>query len=610
MENNLINSRNIDNVKLVYGGKANSLIRLVEIGLPVPEFFVVPASYFYNYVNHNSLEDVITNLIKNKEYSKAKDIILNATFPTDMANEIFSMVDGLDLSEMSVRSSASNEDGESKSFAGQYNTYLNVSKDDLLSSIVNCWASILDDNVVSYIGDDTLDIYSVNVVVQKMINPDFAGVAFSMNPTSRSKNFSLIESCEGVGERLVSGETTPTRYIVRREIGVADIVIGKPMLANNHIKRLEEYLLTIEKEYGFPVDTEWCVLDDNIYILQARPITAFSNEVIMYEKRISRQKKLFELEIYNAGERDGIKAFTGDMYYFKPLFHFVNSEITHIYYDMISLEEFPNSVFRELDNNYDKLHDCYKIIKENCEYLENVMANNIALDVREFVKKLIEIQPYSSLGNLVGQNWKVTDRVKDLLFDYRNNHDTIIYRSTDYLANNLGGIVDPMYHKYLSVLTLGQILGDESIDILELEDRLKGFVYYNGNIYLTDMPQFLKRNGFSIREENESSDIQGGTAFGGVVTAPAKIIFSTNDFDKFNDGDILVTSMTTPKFTSVMKKAGGIITDEGGVTCHAAIVARELKVPCIVGTKNATTLIKDGDIVELNADGGIAKIIE
>ena len=124
----MINSRNIDNVKLVYGGKANSLIRLVEMGLPVPEFFVVPASYFYDYVKYNDLEDVIDNLIKNKEYSKAKDVILSATFPTDMVNEIYSLVDILDLSEMSVRSSASNEDGESKSFAGQYNTYLNVSK--------------------------------------------------------------------------------------------------------------------------------------------------------------------------------------------------------------------------------------------------------------------------------------------------------------------------------------------------------------------------------------------------------------------------------------------------------------------------------------------------
>ena len=161
--------------------------------------------------------------------------------------------------------------------------------------------------------------------------------------------------------------------------------------------------------------------------------------------------------------------------------------------------------------------------------------NKKALDQHiEFVKKLIEIQPYSSLGNLVGHNWQVTDRVKDLLFDYRNNYDTIIYRSTDYLANNLCDIVNPMYHKYLSVLTLGQILGDEVIDTLELEDRLKGFVYYGGNIYLTDMQQFLKGNAFSIREENVSSDIQGGTAFGGVVTAPAKIVFSTNDFDKFN----------------------------------------------------------------------------
>jgi len=81
-------------------------------------------------------------------------------------------------------------------------------------------------------------------------------------------------------------------------------------------------------------------------------------------------------------------------------------------------------------------------------------------------------------------------------------------------------------------------------------------------------------------------------------------------FDKLKQGDILVTTMTTPDFLFIMKKAAGFITDEGGITCHAAIVSRELKIPCIIGTKIATKVLKDGDLVEVDAKKGIVRIIK
>ena len=75
------------------------------------------------------------------------------------------------------------------------------------------------------------------------------------------------------------------------------------------------------------------------------------------------------------------------------------------------------------------------------------------------------------------------------------------------------------------------------------------------------------------------------------------------------NGDILVSPMTTPNFVPAMKLAAAIVTDEGGVMCHAAIVAREMKKPCIIGTKIATKVLKDGDIVEVDADKGVVKIL-
>lgn len=109
--------------------------------------------------------------------------------------------------------------------------------------------------------------------------------------------------------------------------------------------------------------------------------------------------------------------------------------------------------------------------------------------------------------------------------------------------------------------------------------------------------------------QNNIQIIKGTVAFKGKVQGIAKIVKTVEELDKVNDGDILVTQMTFPSFIMAMKRAAGFVTDEGGITCHAAIVAREMKKPCIIGTKNATVLLKDGDIVEVDAESGIVRKI-
>lgn len=111
-------------------------------------------------------------------------------------------------------------------------------------------------------------------------------------------------------------------------------------------------------------------------------------------------------------------------------------------------------------------------------------------------------------------------------------------------------------------------------------------------------------------ENSDSKVLKGSVAHKGKVVGPAKIVITASDFAKVNPGDILVASMTRPEFMPVIERCGGIVTDEGGITCHAAIVAREFKKPCIIGTRNATKVLKDGDVVEVDADRGMVKIIK
>ena len=98
-------------------------------------------------------------------------------------------------------------------------------------------------------------------------------------------------------------------------------------------------------------------------------------------------------------------------------------------------------------------------------------------------------------------------------------------------------------------------------------------------------------------------------AYQGKVRGKVKIVKNPKDMGKVKDGDILVTHQTVPEMIPAMKKASAFVTNSGGITCHAAIVAREMKKPCIVGTKVATKLLKDHDIIEVDAYKGIITII-
>lgn len=112
------------------------------------------------------------------------------------------------------------------------------------------------------------------------------------------------------------------------------------------------------------------------------------------------------------------------------------------------------------------------------------------------------------------------------------------------------------------------------------------------------------------REIQETNIIRGNCASKGKVTGIVKVCRGEKEISKMKEGNILVACMTQPEFVSAMKKAKAIVTDEGGLVCHAAIVSRELGIPCVIGTKIATKVLKDGMEVEVNADKGIVKILK
>lgn len=155
---------------------------------------------------------------------------------------------------------------------------------------------------------------------------------------------------------------------------------------------------------------------------------------------------------------------------------------------------------------------------------------------------------------------------------------------------------------------------EKEFDLNKLKKRIeycvciqnnKGFYMFEGK-KAKNVHQLL----FEKKEKKNVEIIKGLAASKGKAKGIVKIVLKTHDLINFRKGDVLVTSMTRPEMVVAMEKAAAIVTDEGGITSHAAIISRELSIPCIIATKIATKTLMDGDYVDVNANEGIIKVIK
>lgn len=161
--------------------------------------------------------------------------------------------------------------------------------------------------------------------------------------------------------------------------------------------------------------------------------------------------------------------------------------------------------------------------------------------------------------------------------------------------------------KYASPREIGNVMNGD-LTQKRLEERQKNCVFYwdseGHDCVVGKEADDVKDAILGSTELSDIDDFRGLTACMGKATGTVKVVKSAKEIDKVEEGDIIVAVMTRPDYVPAMKRAAAIVTDEGGVTCHAAIVSRELNIPCIIGTKIATKALKDGDHVEVNANHG------
>jgi len=232
----------------IAGGKGASLGEMTQAGIPVPGGFIVTTDAYNQ--------------------------------PLD-EKEIFAAFDKLEAQYVAVRSSATAEDSGSTSWAGQLETYLNVTKENLIDSIKKCWASIKTARATSYAQSNNIpgDKQKVAVVIQKMVDSQMAGVMFSANPVTSDRNQIILESCFGLGESLVQGLVTPDNFLIdKKSLTIINKNLTLNTLSDNQVIELSKLAILIENHYNFPQDIEWAIDQNNkIFILQSRPITTLNN---------------------------------------------------------------------------------------------------------------------------------------------------------------------------------------------------------------------------------------------------------------------------------------------------------------------------------------------
>jgi len=424
------------------GGKAASLGELTGAGLPVPSAFVVTAETYRSFIEETGIDEELFETVDVDSddsralataAERAQELILETDVPPSVREDVLAAYDEMGDAEVAVRSSATAEDLPDASFAGQQDTYLNVSRADLLQRVKECWASLFTQRAIYYRNEQGFEHGAVNiaVVVQEMVDAEKSGVLFTSHPSTGAPT-AIVEAAWGLGEAVVSGTVSPDNYVIDRENNAIDDVTvaekkvmcvrgedgetversvpdekrDQRVLTDEEIHRLMEIGDRVESHYDCPQDVEWAIYDDELYLLQSRPITTIDDAV-------------------ESGSKSGATA-----------------------------------------------------------------------------------------------------------------------------------------------------------------------------------------DGGAMQSQTDDVRLSGIGSSPGTATGAVSIVRKLDNLDKVEQGDIIVTEMTTPDMVPAMKRAAGIVTDQGGMTSHAAIVSRELGVPAVVGTDDATDRLRDGQTVTIDGDMGTVEVGE
>lgn len=289
---NRVGKQDID----IVGSKAANLGELYKKGFNVPDGFVVTTRAYNDFLEDNNLNDKITAELQEwvvediegleKISENIRCMFESASLNKELNKQINRLFTQLTAEHFAVRSSAVNEDLPGASFAGQLDTFLNVPKNQVSSRVKSVFSSLFNSRAIYYrqMKQFTHEAGTA-VIIQEMIPAEFAGVLFTIDPIKR-KNI-LLEIAPGLGDKVVSGTVSPNNYFVNRDSFEIEESEEANMgtFAEETVKKIARIGMEIEKHFAQPQDVEFAVVNDEIFILQARPITIFQ---VKKDKQVGR----------------------------------------------------------------------------------------------------------------------------------------------------------------------------------------------------------------------------------------------------------------------------------------------------------------------------------
>ncbi len=598
----------------IAGGKGSSLGEMLNSGIPVPDGFVVTVNAFEHFYDGG--------------------------ISGECQNEILKAFDNLDCEFVAVRSSATCEDSVDNSFAGQFDTFLNTRREYLMIKIRECWNSLNSDRCKEYMLDKKINPKSVKVavVIQKMIQSQVAGVAFTVNPITNDSNKIMIEAGYGLGEAVVSGQITPDNYLVNKDskIIIAKNIstqtkgiyrnIDKDSIEQNYWKEIEqknqnsqkltdfqilelsELCLKIEQHYEHACDIEWALYQNKIYITQSRPITTVGEYI-----------KLINLDYIMRRDTAHV---TNEITAISLLSLYNNLVVQHTVtnYTLIAVKFIDNQFELYVDNNKFKVIrgilkqkilnqeiDLFNIYKLHLESTKKAKNSKTKKEFIDYITQAGKYWMYLWFALSISEDSDISklSEIIALLEEFRLK-DTQWENIDQYILQDDKYSIDSRYKMSID----DYISGSFEIDTSDFK-----IINYYENLLDFDLDSIQFCLNKDINSNPDKENIFGQIACLGNVIGTVKIIDTKDKLKKvlsqsLGSEFVLVSNMTTPDYVPLMKKSVAIVTDEGGITCHAAIISRELNIPCIIGTKFATQILKDGDLVEVDANNGVVRILE
>jgi phosphohistidine swiveling domain-containing protein len=641
----------------VSGGKGANLHKLIRLGFRVPEGFVINTKAFDEFLRLNNLHILIKSELLSVRVDNHDTItqaskkinreILRAEIPKEILSEMKNVLSGYSNSTFAVRSSGVFEDSRDNSWAGQFDSFLNISRHDLALNVKRCWGSLFNPRAISYniSAYKKLSKLKFAVIIQRMLASDKSGIAFSIDPHENDPEKVLIEATPGFGSNLVSGRVAPLtivldkkqRMIMNKSFATSE---QSGLLSLKEIKLLCDQIITLEKKFKVPVDIEWSFERKKLYFLQVRPITRLRNRE--YRHRIVKYPDIRDYEL--TFKVTGLSFLFADMLsqgfkYLDPLFTSYESQFSQ-YFSNEKMEYAAKYGMEWLS----KPRGFQSYEEEFTEFYQNNLGM-LEATVREKLTKASCRRFFRVLSKIFTYYSKTDNEFTNLTYIYSEENPTIrknlhlLSKFKDYArawinysAIEDGGpfseFIDQVSKQFTiprmdvecyKVSEIAQLFDGKTLTQNEVRSRHESYtMFFSGSkqVYLAGKESvgFIKRVS-ELEDLAESSEIKGQVAHRAQKIVRGKVRVINVDYgnlDKVNEqiaqmakGEILVAEFTAPETLAACRKAKAIVTDIGGMLSHAAIVSRELNIPCLVGTKNATKILKTGDEITINFDLGV-----